>query len=203
MTTRAILLTDILTQTGHNFTTAEQGLILRNTEAKIARDIRVNAMRITNNAFVVNAGTVAMPTGLLEVKRFRLSGTGQTLDYLTPDLFYDTIYEDSGTPPGAYTIEGSNFVFAPTPGTSYTGLLSYLKRFDALTADSDTNWLLTNHYDIYFYLGLSIGFGLAQDDEQATKWLTAYTNIKDKLNLQDQWTAVQPNKMKRFGATGP
>jgi len=200
MTTRVILLTDILSQTGHTFTTDEQSLIIRLIESKIASDIRINEMRVTDGAFVINARSVARPTRFVEVKRFRLTSTGGTLDYMTPDVFYDSpIYQDETGAPEAYTIEGDNFIFAPEPTTSYTGLLSYLKAFDPLTADSDTNWLLTNRYNIYFSLGMSVGFGLAQDDEQASKWLAVYTGDKDKLNTSNQWSTVQANELRRFG----
>jgi hypothetical protein len=204
MTTCAILKSDIVSQTGHSWTTAEQSTIVRLAEAMIARDVKIKEMLTTDDAFVINSRRETLPAGLLEVKKFRLTSTNGYLDFLPLDLFYDApVYSDSGTPPSAYTIEGTNFVFAPEPTTGYTALLSYIKRLDALTADSDTNWLLTNHYDVYLWSCLSVAFGLAQDDEQASKWLSAYTAVKDKLNTTNQWSASQPNKLRRFGVTGP
>lgn len=197
MTTRADLLADVLDWSGHAFTTTRQNSILRVAEANIGRDVRINAMLTTDGAFSISAATETAPTGILEVKRFRLSGTQNYLSYRAPNAFYDDVrYDQTGTPE-IFTIEGGNFVFAPAPTSTFTGLLSYLKRFEALTADADTNDLLIYNYDIYLFACLAAAFSFAEDDEQAKKYMALYSSAKDKLNTSDQFTTHQMNSMRR------
>ncbi len=199
MTQRSDLTADIVSWTGHNLDATKLASIIRIAEANIGRDARVKAMYTTNDSFIVNSATESIPAGLVEVKRFRLSGTNQTLEYRSPNAFYDsTEYGQSGVP-CIYTIEGPNFVFAPSTAESNTALLGYLKRFTALTADTDTNDLLSDNYDIYLFACLAAAFSLGQDDEQASKYLTLYQGAVESLNTSDQFAARQGNALRRSG----
>lgn len=196
MTTRSILLDAVIDLTGHTFTDGQKTVMLLVAESNIATDVRVRRMLHTDDAFVIGDRRVAMPDGLLEVKRFRLTADRSPLDFYPENIFYDRPeYDQSGTP-SLYSIEGDNFVFAPAPVDAPTALLGYLKRFDALTADDDSNWLLANHFDIYLFACLAYAFSSVQDDEQAAKYKGQYDERVAALNVSDQWSAFQGNSLK-------
>jgi hypothetical protein len=64
--------------------------------------------------------------------------------------------------PSYYTFQnGGVSVEGGTPA-SFT--FSYYKRFPALVADADTNWLLTNHPGVYLYSALIEAYAHIKDD---------------------------------------
>ena len=58
--------------------------------------------------------------------------------------------------------------------------LSYVKRYAALSADADTNWLLTNHPMAYVYAALVAASAYTQDDP--TLWSVMYKSIAKGIN---------------------
>lgn len=200
MTTRADLAADIVGWTGHNFDASKISSIIRLAEANIGRDVRINAMYTTDAGFVIDGPVIPLPYGMAQVTRFRLDGYGKTLEFMTPNAFYDSCqFDQSGGTPEVYTIEGGNFIFAPAPVGEFTGLLGYLRRFDPLVADDDTNLLLNDNYDVYLFACLSVAFSFAQDDQQAEKYLGRYQVAVESLNASDQFMARQGNALRRHG----
>lgn len=108
-------------------------------ESQIRQDVRVRAMEQTASGSL-SAATLALPTRFAEARRVILGTTPQA--FLTPEAFYP--YRDSVT--NHYTILGTNFVFQQTSGTYQ---VDYWQWFAPFSDDADTNWLLTNHPDVY------------------------------------------------------
>lgn len=115
--------------------------------------LRIDTMLTTSDvALSADTATASLPTGYLEARRMYLSGdTKRTLDYIAPTLFWGMNGANQSGLPRSYTIEGSSLVFAPVPDSAYTLKLLHYKAFDALSADDDTNWLLTNAPNAYLY----------------------------------------------------
>lgn len=115
--------------------------------------LRIGKMLTTSDvSLVANTATASLPTGYLEARRMYVAGdTKRTLDYIAPTLFWGMNGVNETGLPKAYTIEGDNIVFSPVPDTAYTLKLLHYKAFDALSADDDTNWLLTNAPNAYLY----------------------------------------------------
>jgi hypothetical protein len=70
---------------------------------------------------------------------------------MTPFHQYETKGSSQTGTPKAYSIEGSNFRFSPLPDTSYTVSLVFYKALDSLDGSTATNFILTNHPDVYLY----------------------------------------------------
>jgi len=120
-------------------------------EAEFNRELRIRNMETTVSV-TINAEQVALPTGFLGVRSFFLNNNGKTkLTYITPYQQFDTQGSSRAGTPQAYSIEGSNFRFSPTPDTSYTANLVYFKAFDSLSTSTTTNHILTNHPAVYLY----------------------------------------------------
>jgi hypothetical protein len=155
-------------------------------EARIARDLRIRA-QISFDTLTTSKSVdyVTLPSDFLEVENISLEGDFERpLTYETPEQL------DARFPlgsqydrPAAYTIIGSRIVFGPAPDAAYSIKFTYYARFDALSADADTNWILTNHPSVYLFAALAEAAPFILDDERATLWEAKYQ--ADMKSLQD------------------
>ena len=143
-------------------------------EANIRRDLRVRAMEQTATG-TLSATTLAIPTGFLEARRVVLGTTEQ--DYVTPNHWYEV--KDDTT--AQYTILGTNFLFQSS-SAAYS--IDYYKQFDAFSASGDTNWLLTNHPDVYLFGSLSEAALYTHDDP--AMWMSKYRFAVDRVRTTER-----------------
>lgn len=150
--------------------------------------LRILAMENTGD-LTISSGTAAVPTGWLESIRLYLNTSPKDeLEYYPPARFWETTAAASATtgPPKIYTMEGTNFRFAPVPDDSYTGKLSYYKKLDALSGSNTTNWLITNAPMVYLY-GSLVEFGIWDMNDQTTsKYFDLYSGMIKSLMSQDR-----------------
>lgn len=143
-------------------------------EANIRRDLRVRAMEQTATG-TLSANTLAIPTGFLEVRRILLNSIEQ--DYCTP-MYFQRVSDDTTA---QYTIVGTNFVFQSSTA-SYS--IDYYKQFDVFSGASDTNWLLTNHPDVYLFGSLAESALYTQDDP--AMWMSKYRFAIDRVRTTER-----------------
>lgn len=159
-------------------------------EDRLAQDLRVQAMETTGD-LTISAQRVAFPTGFLEVRRLYLNqGDDKPLDYFSPSVFWTRNAANETGQPDIYTIEGQEFVFAPSPSTSYTGKLLYYKRLTALSAAADTNWALTNARGLYLYGSLLEAYTFFEDDAGQAKYAVMYEDILERVHQADRKSRV-------------
>lgn len=155
-------------------------------EDRIALDLRVRAME-TSTDITVDAQTEALPTGFLGVRRIYLDTDPQRLTYYPPEDLWKTAASRETGQPKIYTIEGENLVFAPYPSAgSYTLKLHYWQRFTALSADEDTNWILSNARGLLLYGSLFEATTYIEDDEASTRWATLYRDTLDRVHTSNK-----------------
>lgn len=163
-------------------------------EDRIAQDerLRLRAME-TSTDLTVNAQTVSLPTGFLAARRLYLSTNPiRVLDYLAPIDFWQRYLSTTAGTPYAYTIEGDNLVFGPSPDTTYTGKFLYHKRFTALSDDADTNWIFSNARGLLLYASMLEASLYLEDDINAQKWSMLYDDAAEramKANRKDRYPA--------------
>ncbi len=87
--------------------------------------------------------------------------------------------------PVAYTILGSTFRFAPRPADSYSGILNFYKKFDALSSANTSNYILTDHPAIYLYGSLfhASNFLGGIDPNQSQQWSQMYQTALERAEL--------------------
>lgn len=83
-------------------------------------------------------------------------------------------------------MEGDYLVVAPPPTDSPDALISYYRPYDALTDDADTNWLLTNAYDVYLYGSLAHASPYIKEDERVQVWVAGYSSAIAALKRRDK-----------------
>lgn len=144
-------------------------------EANIRRDLRCRAMEQSATGTLL-ATTLAIPTGFLEVRRVMLANIVQ--DYVEPGLWNEMREETNDR----YTVLGTNFVFQSSTAAYQ---IDYYKQFDSLSASGDTNWLLTNHPDVYLFGTLAEAAMYTDDPERMAKWRSRYMDSIDRVrNLE-------------------
>lgn len=157
-------------------------------ESRIARDLRLRN-QITSGTLTTSTTTraVALPSGFLEFASLNIDGTPATvLQYVTTEHL-DAKYPEDGysAKPFVYSIEGTNVLFGPLPDAAYTVNVEYYARFDAL-ASSSTNWLLTNHPNVYLSACLAQGCLFTMNQEGAAQWNAVYRSEVAELQRDDE-----------------
>lgn len=195
MTTYATLKTDIATFLHKSNLTDTIPTFVRLAESRIRTDVRVPAMQSMTD-LTISSGTVSLPANFLDPIRLYLDVPYQReILYRAPNVFYTSTEIERGGNPTIYTIEGQSLKFAPIPSDSPTAKFLYWAAWDVLSADADTNWLMTNHYPVYLYAALAEGSSYLEDDQQAQKWGNLYSTSVAAVNRRAKWAmAASPLK---------
>lgn len=141
--------------------------------------LRIPAMQ-TQETGTITASSIAFPTGFLEPIRVAATSNGQTwtLDYVAPAEYSQ--HESSSALPTVYTYLANAIKTAGTGAASYT--LDYYAAFDALSADADTNWLLTNAPGVLLYAALVESAPFLMADDRINGWFGLYKASISALN---------------------
>lgn len=140
--------------------------------AQLNRKIRSHR-QITRASLTINTQFEALPADWLETIRITMDAnpirvlTQISMDDLTR---YRTATDNSTDAPVYFAHNGTDIELFPTPSTSYTGEITYYAKITALSSDSDTNWLLTNHPDAYLYGALVHSAPYLKDDARLAVW---------------------------------
>lgn len=159
-------------------------------EARIARDLRLRA-QITFGTLATSTTVpyVALPSEFLEIENITLAGSpNRSLTYETPEQL-EVRFPNNGCSgePAAYTIMGDRIYFGPQPDSAYTVEFTYYSRFTALSADSDTNWLLSKHPSIHLFATLAEAAPFLFNDERAPLWEAKYhADVKALQDADDE-----------------
>lgn len=204
MTTYATLKSDIAGWLLRDDLTAAIPSFVRLAEAAIRRDVRVRNM-LKTSTLTLSDQSVALPSDFLEMQRIVLnSGVEWEIHYQPPSALYrNAMYWEAAGTPSYYTIEGEYLVFAPGPASSPEALISYYRKYDALSADSDSNWLLANHYDLYLYGALSHSAPYIKDDERVALWSQGYSSALNGLTKSDRRSTFAGGPLAVHGSVGP
>jgi hypothetical protein len=180
--------TDLTARLGEFVTLAETRIFYGSMEAPFASDpLRVRAME-TSADLTINAQSVALPTRYLGIRRQYISGdTGGKINMVSPDRFWGKYSGPAWTGiPLEFTIEGDNVLFGPAPSGTFTGKMLYWQKFAALSADADTNWLLTNAPGAYLQGALIELYDYLKDFEAKAQAHKAFAGIVNGLMLADK-----------------
>lgn len=157
------------------------------TESDISRDLRLRKQIVTSTlTTVANTRGVALPTDWLEFENVSLLiSPERQLTYATVEQL-DSVYPNNGgsNSPSLYTIEGDNILFGATPDAAYTVSILYYARF-AVLATASTNWLMTNHPQIYLHGALKHACVYLKDSKRASEYLSLYMKAVQELQFQD------------------
>lgn len=159
-------------------------------EARLNRDLRLRVMETESTLVgVVSSRYIALPSTFLEQLALWLNLTGSGRDALTFVSAESMPNWPSNCQPQYWTIDGTNVAFEGPVDQAYSFTLRYLARFKlSTTAPADgtqTNWLLTNHPDIYLAAANIEAALWLQDDEQAVRWQARYSDALGSISAKE------------------
>ena len=163
-------------------------------QAQFNRKIRSHR-QITRGSLTINTQFEALPADWLETIRITMDAnpirvlTQISMDDLTR---YRTAIDNTTDAPVYFAHNGTDIELFPTPSTSYTGEITYYAKITALSADADTNWLLTNNPDVYLYGSLVHTAPYLKDDARIALWAGLLAQAMDEI--EDETAAA------RFGS---
>ena len=202
MTTLAILRSDVSAWLAEDVSTVIDSLI-RNAEAEIRREVRVRDMERTTT-LTASSRSTTLPDRLLSIRALtKQHDYDRRLEYMTPEkIREDTAWNDTDGPT-VYSIEGDNLILAPAPTSALVLDIVYIQGYAALSADTDTNWVMTNAYDIYLYAVLKQGAIYLEDAELEAKYGLLFQTTKESLNREQKLSRVGGSSRIRMGVDTP
>jgi hypothetical protein len=157
-------------------------------EAEFNRSLRVRQM-VARAEAVIDARFSAVPSDFVEAKDLVIvTATPVTpLQFVTQQemaQIRNTEITSAGKPQ-YFSVVGDQFEFCATPDSEYSLEMSYYAKIDALTDDTDTNWLLTDYPDLYLYTSLMHSSPYLKDDERIMVWANLAKKAKEELIARD------------------
>lgn len=130
-------------------------------------------------------GAIPLPTDFLEMRRVWIPGQ-RPLDFKNPPEWYSNHLGATAAMPREYAVDGDHLLVGPGPDAAYGLHALYWRRFASLTADADTNWLLTNYSSIYLYAMLLESAPFIGHDERIATWHQLYASAAGGASVQDE-----------------
>jgi hypothetical protein len=161
----------------HGAATSSVATFVQLAEAVIRRDVRVPALesKVTGT---LSGGVLTLPDDFLEARRLVVSG--YPCDYVSADAYQ--VFETDGATYRKFTRIGNTMQVLGGGSGAYS--LLYSGAFDALSSDTDTNWLLTNAADVYLFKALTYAAAFVKDAVAAQGYEALYQAAKDAVNLK-------------------
>lgn len=156
-------------------------------EADMNRKVRAIPQE-TRSTATLDAQFSGLPTDWLETISLRISGADNRLVLASAAEIADlrAWNEDQAGEPTHYAHVAGGLELYPTPDDTYTAELVYYAKITALSADGDTNWVLTNHPDAYLYGSLIHSAPYLKDDPRVEVWASLYANAIQSINQASQ-----------------
>ena len=154
-------------------------------EARIARKLRIREMETESDVSLVGGTrTAAVPTGFREVRRVYLNASPvRELDYISPQDYWKRYTSVNTGTPVVFTVEGTNLVFGPIPGSAYTAKVLHYKALDALSVSAHA--VFTANPDVYLYGSLLAAEPFLKNDKRVGLWKSMFDESLMELEAQN------------------
>jgi hypothetical protein len=137
---------------------------------------------------VASVAYITAPTDMLSIRSLTLTTTNQNtvLDYLTPDQF-NTSYGSTTGLPQAWTLIGDLIYLGRIPDAIYSIQCIYTAEVPPLAANP-TNWLITNHPQVYLAACLCEVARYTLNDSLYASQTAAYKESINSVNSIDWYS---------------
>jgi len=157
-------------------------------EARVSRESRFRNRRMETTATLTYAGTAlaTLPTDYLEARTVVWQSNPRIrLEFMPLSQFEDTHTTDTQSTPQNYTTYGTTIKIGPFPNATVGATMYYYQRLTALSADGDTNWLLSFHPDVYLYGSALESAPYLGDDNRVQLWMGLYDRAAGEVRGDD------------------
>lgn len=153
-------------------------------ESRINGDLGTIRMAWTTTTLTGTASSRALtlPTGFVEPRALYLTTDGDQTELLPFVFGTQPLRTDSGTPE-AWCINGSSINLDCLLAAADTFLFHYRTKWDIAT--DTTNWLLTNHPDVYLGAALVEAYVFRDNDQGGLKWEARYQQAVKRVTEND------------------
>ena len=151
------------------------------TTADVNQELRLYQME--TEATVPESATVSLPANFLDMVSIYRDTSPRSFLEPKPVHTLQRIFRQSGIPQ-FYAVEDGQLRLSPSPNGSENLVLRYYAKLDELSADSDTNRVLTDYPSVYVYGVLTHHALLIRDDKGLSSWAQAYNEAKKQARRQ-------------------
>jgi hypothetical protein len=149
-------------------------------EACANRRLRVRQQEATA-ALTPAGGVVALPADYLAWRRLTWTGNPrQELGYVEPSWLQAAYPDLPADIPRVFTIEGGNIKTMPLDPGNIALELVYFQQIPSLAANS-TNWLMSQHPDLYLFGALTEAQAYTVNAETAALWKARRDELFDEI----------------------
>ncbi len=145
--------------------------------------------QLTRADLAMSAQTVALPSDVLRIHSLTLQDQGYaSIERVSVEVLRKTYGASLAGIPKMFAIQGNNILLAPYPSATspVTADLVYWARYGTLAADTDTNWLLQNHFKLYLWAFCKAGAAFIDDPEQEARFERKFAEALESLNNHEQ-----------------
>lgn len=154
-------------------------------EATFNRQVRAVEMEARSRAYA-NGEYLDLPDDYLALREAHIEGSpDKPIKYISPqDMIQTMAHNYGGSLPFCFTMVDGQFQFYPAPEVNSSLLIEiiYLQKIPALSDSNQTNWLLTNHPDLYLYCTLAQAEGFLVNDNRIALWASRCGSIIEEIN---------------------
>ena len=160
---------------------------IKYVESEINRKLRLREQEQLSTAdYTVAAASrfLSVPTDMIEMLDVRIKKASEAdteykkVGQIAPVRIHEW-YETSANVPYKFTLR-DEIEFNRLPAVDCTVMMHFVKRWNI--ASTSTNWLLTNHPDVYLYGALLRSAPRLKNDQRMATWATLYQDAFDELN---------------------
>lgn len=196
MTTYSQLQADIAAWAARDDLTAVIPSFIRLAEAWINRKVRVFQQEVSEDwEFTSPDYALEVPDGYLSLRSIINPGAAEPdCEYLPPSQFAllkntpnDGLNAVLGSEATGYTLEGGELrVWAGIGATDPITLhVIYYERFAPLSDTNTTNYLLTNHYDLYLFACLREAWDYIDEERQVMRYQARAAGVVGDIETEE------------------
>ena len=168
--------------------TTQIDIFIDTTEAELNRKVRDKDM-IKRATATADAQYLTLPTDWLEVINVEITSGDFTPLFQqsieTLDIFRRANDNSSGQPKYFAIVDGT-LELAPTPDTSYTLQLTYYGKISALSDSNTSNFVSTNHQDVYLYGALKQASIYLMEDDRVPMFAAQFELALEEMRMQQE-----------------
>ena len=160
---------------------------IRLAETQMNRVVRDRRM-LQRSTAEVDSQFSQLPSDFLEMLNLQVNGSSiKGLEFRSPSaLDAERPFLSQYGEPVFFSIVGETLEVLPNPnGAVYDLELLYYQSIPALSDSQTTNWVLTNHPDLYLFGALKQSAPYLKNDERLPIWNSLFAQALEELRIQD------------------
>ena len=183
------LLADVVSWSKRDDITSLAPRFLSLAEKEVNRVVRTYNMD-TETTFTLSSPSYAddLPDGFLGFQSIYCDG--EPLTYLTPSRFHDVVNSNSAYEM-FYTVEAGKVKISKQGASDPVTLNAvYIAAYPALSITNTSNWLSTNHYDVYLWAALREAWDYVDDSEMVAKYQARFDRAVSQIADVSVYTRI-------------